>query len=54
MTAHIDVQTANFAVGLAITCMRQFEGKKMKKVFFAVLLTALALFLILPNLSWAH
>jgi len=25
----------------------------MKKVIFAVLLTALALFLIVPNLSWA-
>jgi hypothetical protein len=25
----------------------------MKKVIFAVLLTALALFLILPSLSWA-
>jgi hypothetical protein len=30
-----------------------FEGLEMKKVIFAVLLTALALFLFLPNLSWA-
>ena len=28
------------------------KGKLMKKVILAVMLTALALFLILPNLSW--
>jgi len=33
--------------------MTQFEGQKMKKVVFAVLLMALVLFLIVPNLSWA-
>jgi hypothetical protein len=33
--------------------MRQVEGQNMKKVVLAVLLMALALFLFLPNLSWA-
>ena len=36
-----------------LTHETQLEGSEMKKVIFAVLLTALALFLILPNLSWA-
>ena len=38
---------------MALTHKMRFEGYKMKKVIFAVLLTALALFLFLPNLSWA-
>ena len=33
--------------------VEQLEEEVMKKVIFAVLLTALALFLIVPNLSWA-
>ena len=50
----IDVQTAEKRRlhGL-LTYETQLEGWKMKKVILAVLLTALALFLVLPNLSWA-
>jgi hypothetical protein len=50
----IDVQTASKKLLAAVlTHQTQFEGQKMKKVILAVLLTAVALFLILPNLSWA-
>jgi len=52
--ARNNVRTAsNSAITRALIRMTMFEGQEMKKVIFAVLLTALALFLIVPSLSWA-